>query len=50
VHIVMSFLEKWRSMMKAIKKAKVEELVAAVLKQTKEFTPLMSHLFDVGFI
>jgi hypothetical protein len=50
VHLAMSFLQKWRNLMKAIEKTKVEKLVAAMLQRTEEFQPSAIQLSDVGFI
>jgi hypothetical protein len=50
VYLGLSFVQKWKLLMKLLKKLKVEELMATVLKKAKDFKPLASFPCDVGVI
>jgi hypothetical protein len=50
VYLVLSYIQKWRIIMRKLEKVKVEELMKTVLQFVKEFKPWGSALSDVVFI
>jgi hypothetical protein len=50
IHICLSFVQKWKILMKELERSKVEALVSLILQHMKNFRPLTSHPSDVGFI
>jgi hypothetical protein len=50
IHLGMSFLQKWKLLMKEVAKGKVEEKTKMVGQFAWEFKPLDSNPSDVGFI
>jgi hypothetical protein len=50
IHLALSFLHKWKVLMKELEMEKVDNLVAAMMQFMINFNPLNTHPCDVGFI
>jgi hypothetical protein len=50
IYLGLSFLQKWKILMKLVERAKIDGTVEMVMKATKEFRPLKSNPSDIGFI
>jgi hypothetical protein len=50
VYLTLSYIQKWRIIMRKPEKVKVEELMKTVLQFIKEFKPRGSAVSNVGFI
>jgi hypothetical protein len=50
VYLGLSFIQKWKLLMKELDISKVEDLAKTVLGYAKHFKPLESYPSDVGFI
>jgi hypothetical protein len=50
IYLCLSFLQKWKILMKLVERAKIDGMVEMVMKATKEFRPLKSNPSDIGFI
>jgi hypothetical protein len=50
IHLGLSFVQKWKVLMKELQRRKVEALATTMLQFLKSFKPLNSHPSDVAFI
>jgi hypothetical protein len=50
IHLCLSFVQRWKILMKELERNKVEALTSLMLQHIRNFRPLASHLSDVGFI
>jgi hypothetical protein len=50
MYLGLSFIHKWRVLMKPLEKAEMEELAKSVMEYAKIFKPIPSSPSDVGFM
>jgi hypothetical protein len=50
VYYALSFIQKWKSLMRPLEKTKVELMLTQVTRHTREFSPSGEIVTDIGFI
>jgi hypothetical protein len=46
----LSFIQRWKSVMRPLEKTKVESMLTQVTWHAREFRPLNDNMIDVGFM
>jgi hypothetical protein len=50
IYLCLSFIQKWKILMKAMTRSKMEAMLDVVLQHLRDFRPLNSSPTDVGFV
>jgi hypothetical protein len=50
VYYALSFIQKWKSLMRPLEKTKVELMLTQVTRHAREFRPSGEIVTDIGFI